>query len=445
MLRRISNSTILTVLLFATALGASAQSGEYLSFTPYSIFGVGDLVQQGSPYNRGMGGVGIATRNVRYLNNLNPASVTARDSLSVLMDFSVTNNNTIYRQNIDGNRYSSANNNTNIGSIGFSTPVFRNCAVMIGVTPYAAQGYSYLSKETDPTVIARNGNISYYDYGQGSMYKVYLGGGYAITKNLSVGAEADYIFGNYNKYFTEVFGTTGYNTAQDSYEMKLNAFTGKFGLQYEQRLGKEWTLGVGATYSLKSNFHGTVAYSHLSVGTVETITVSSKVDTLGNNAGGVQMAPELGIGISLSYLDKFRAEFNYIRSDWTKSGMDAADGFSNSGSRTPFKAGVRESYRAGVEYIPNMYDLRRRWKRYTYRAGAYYNNEYYKVAGNEINSFGITLGATIPVYQWYNGLTFSVDLGQRGRLEDTLIRERYIKVSVGVNLHDLWFLRYHYN
>ena len=70
---------ILAVSLAMTLAGLSlhAQDGAYTGFTPYSIFGIGDIFTQGSAYNKGMGGVGIATRNKRYINYLNPASITA--------------------------------------------------------------------------------------------------------------------------------------------------------------------------------------------------------------------------------------------------------------------------------------------------------------------------------------------------------------------------------
>ena len=119
MLKRIFSSVIILAALLAGAK-ASAQSGEYLSYTPYSIFGIGDLSQQGSAYNRSMGGVGIASRNVRYLNSLNPAAVTARDSLSFMLDFSLLNTNTLYRQG----DMKSARNITNLGSMALSFPIW---------------------------------------------------------------------------------------------------------------------------------------------------------------------------------------------------------------------------------------------------------------------------------------------------------------------------------
>ena len=434
MLRRIFNSAVVLTALLA-GLNASAQSGEYLSYTPYSIFGIGDLSQQGSAYNRSMGGVGIASRNVRYQNSLNPAAITARDSLSFMLDFSLLNSNIIYRQG----DLTSARNINNISSMAISFPVWRSMSMIFGIAPYSSAGYGYAVKETDPSIIATTGNITYQDYGQGSYYKLYGGIGHTFWKKLSVGAEADYIFGNCNKYFTENFSKSGFNAVQDSYLLHLSAFTGKFGVQYEQKFGTKTKVGFGATYSLGANMHGTVDYKHSSVGSAETVVVSSHSDTLGVNAAPVRIASELGLGLSVNFDERIRAEINYIFADWTNTGMGTANGFAVTNSKLPFSATARQSVRAGLEYTPDRYNVRYWYKRVSYRAGAYYNNEYYKVGGNEINTFGITLGATLPVFRWYNGVSVAVDMGQRGTAVAGLVRERYIKFCVGLNLHDIWF------
>ena len=94
----------------------------------------------------------------------------------------------------------------------------------------------------------------------------------------------------------------------------------------------------------------------------------------------------MNLGISLNYSDKFRAEFNYSRSDWRDSGMDYAKGFSIGDAEQPFVNSVKESYRLGMEYVPNLNDVRYYYRRIAYRAGAYYNNEYYAVAGQNKHS-----------------------------------------------------------
>ena len=64
------SKAFITIVTLFTTLAAYAQDGAYSGYTPYSIFAIGDLMNQGSAYNAGMGGVGIATRNKRYINRI---------------------------------------------------------------------------------------------------------------------------------------------------------------------------------------------------------------------------------------------------------------------------------------------------------------------------------------------------------------------------------------
>ena len=66
------------------------------------------------------------------------------------------------------------------------------------------------------------------------------------------------------------------------------------------------------------------------------------------------------------------------------------------------------------------------------------------VNGSPVISRGITLGATLPVYRWYNGISLGIDIGQRGSLRNDLIRETYVGFNFGVNLFDIWFQKYQY-
>ena len=100
MSRKISNRWFLTALLAVCAV-FTAQGQAAGTYTPYSIYGVGDLSQPGSAYSKTMGGVGVALRNNRYINLQNPAAVTARDSLAFMADFSLYNDNKIFRKNYD--------------------------------------------------------------------------------------------------------------------------------------------------------------------------------------------------------------------------------------------------------------------------------------------------------------------------------------------------------
>ena len=95
MIRRIERIFLLSVFLIISVC-VSAQDGTYGAYSPYSIYGIGDISQEGTAFNKSMGGVGLATRNRRFINYLNPAAVTARDSLSFMAYFCLQQSNKVY-------------------------------------------------------------------------------------------------------------------------------------------------------------------------------------------------------------------------------------------------------------------------------------------------------------------------------------------------------------
>ncbi|MCR5560818.1 MAG: hypothetical protein K6F58_03270 [Bacteroidales bacterium] len=438
MLRR--TYSVIAALLLSVS-GAFAQSGEYASYSPYSVFGIGNLADSPSAYTAGMAGTGIASRNNRYFNTINPAAVSVRDSLALMIDFSLYNTNTIFSQTYGGVTRHSANNTTNIGGFAITFPIWNKMAGYLGLKPYSSVGYTFQSSQAD----ADAGVVTQTHTGLGSLYNVYGGVSHAFGKRFSLGAEADYIFGRIDRNFVQDIASSGYNEAKNSYVLILNAFTGKFGAQYEQPIGKDLKLAAGATYTLRTNLHGFNNGTFSSAGSVqEMVLPSSYADTLGANSG-VSLAGEIGVGISVNYKNKMRAEFDYIRSDWRSSGMDSAKGFAVSNAPQSFENSVRESYRLGFEYVPNISDVRYYHRRIAYRAGAFYNTAYYTVAGRPVNTAGITIGATLPVFRWYNGLSISAEIGQRGPFSGGLVRENYFKFTFGVNLFDIWFQQPRYD
>ena len=123
--------------------------------------------------------------------------------------------------------------------------------------------------------------------------------------------------------------------------------------------------------------------------------------------------------------------------------MDSTPGFANNGNAS-FSTTYSQSLRAGFEYIPNRNDLRYYFRTCSYRGGIYYEKAYYKLDCNTVNSYGVTLGMTLPVFRWYNGLSIGLDLGQRGSRKAEMTKENYFQISVGFNIHDLWFIKPRY-
>ena len=135
-------------------------------FSPYSLFGIGDLIRQGTSYNLSMGGIGIGDRNVRYMNLLNPAGITAREAKSFMMDFGLENRNVLYQGNAATSLSETAsgvlksgNNTFNMHHVAVSLPIARAGAFKLGIAPYSTVSYKFQADETSDALIAEAGDI----------------------------------------------------------------------------------------------------------------------------------------------------------------------------------------------------------------------------------------------------------------------------------------------
>ena len=428
----INRVLIAAAALLTAALPLSAQNGAFSGFSPYSVYGVGDLHPAGTAYNASMGGVGIATRNKRFVNTMNPASITARDSLSFMADFGISGKASLFTQD----ELKSTKTILNINDFVISFPMWRKTALMVGVQPFSDTGFgmSYLDTVTSgEQSIGYTGNRAYGAAGDGGLNQFFVGASALLWNRLSIGAQYNLYFGTISKYSTSSFGDASYRSQTLGDTLQVRAHTAKFGLQYEQPVGTG-KLVVGATYRLKARATGhAIEYSNvaeLDLGTHEL------------EKDNIWLGDEIGAGLAYNQGDKWSFEVDYLRSDWSGSNFDAVRGFRNNGVHS-FSTSVAQSVKAGFEITPNRNDIRYYFRRCTYRVGAYMDQSYYQVDGKNLMSAGITLGMTLPVFQGYNGITFALDLGQRG-FGSGFVKENYLGFHVGFNIFDIWFRKPQY-
>lgn len=430
--RLFAKALLLSLSMMWVGLAFSQTTDALNTFTPYSIFGVGNLSRPGTALNKGMGGIGIGLRDNRSINYLNPASISFRDTLAFMLDFGMEQNNNYYASETS----SSAYNTFNMHNFIMSFPVYRKSAIVVGVVPYSSVGYKFEKKETDPVIINQIGDVTYQKYGVGGINKLFLGGSAKIFKDLSLGAELIYYFGTIDRYSNVNFTNSGslrnIKTGQD---FVIGSISGKLGLQYSYTFDKDKSFTVGATYLFNSRLageHTNYAFAYSATDDVDSVYYNV------SNTTNLEIPAELGVGASFRIKDKWMIGADYTRQDWRNANVVPTPGVN-------FAPSVGSSVKIGGEYTPNRYDIRYYMKRITYRAGLYYDKSFVSINGQQVNSFGITLGASLPVYRWYNAFGFSIDMGQRGVVRDGLVRERYVMLNLNVNLHDIWFQKYKYD
>ena len=397
------------LLLAAAAIGATAQNG---TMTPYSRYGLGILSDNATAAQRQMGGTGYAMHSGRTINVMNPASYARIDSMTFLFDMGL---DLTCLWNSETAAAGSTTRNSDFGGgldyITMQFPITRGLGASIGLLPYASTGYAFGNT-------IQNGYDS--RSGSGSINEVYIGLGYMPLKGLSLGANIAYMFGNtYNDTYavTSAGSTTLFERQLDVRDWNLN-----LGLQYSLPLARRHELTIGAVFSPAKNLHGTTgtfAYD-TSLDTAPTET-EDKID------GRYSMPYTVGVGFGLNIDQHLLVELDGTFQPWSKAMYNGEKGTLND----------RYKVAAGVQLVPNPRGSY--FRRASYRAGVFYNHDYLKVRGNELRDFGVGLGMGFPVPGFKTIVNLGVEWRHRAGSPNSLIKEDYLNITLGVNFNEMWF------
>ncbi len=398
------------------------------TFTPYSLYGIGDLHGSDNAITKGMGGIGMGVRDARYINYKNIASITERDTLSFMLDMGVFSKNMYLK---DKNT-KSAFNTVNINNFVISMPIKDKHSFVVGIMPYANMGYKFQTTETDPTLISKYGDIKYRKYGNGNINQIFLGGAVKLSKHLSAGVQGIYYFGSQTSHSDIYFNSPGIRSIETGWKYAPHGFGIELAAQSAFKIAEETDITIGATYRMKSKLKGTTTrYAYVTDDVVADTVMNNKLKT------SLSIPATLTVGAAIRKGTKWLFGVDYQRQDWSGTDFRPVSGVA-------YKSQAAQSIKVGMEFVPNRYDIRYYYKRITYRAGFHYDKTYVNVEGKSINQMGVTLGMSLPVNRLNNSFNIAVDIGQRGSKTGNLVKENYVNLIVSLSLHDLWFIKPRY-
>jgi hypothetical protein len=427
-MRRLIDSVIIIVFL-ALSLNSNAQVAIN---SPYTRFGLGEISQQGFGMSPGMGGTTIAHRFNNQINYLNPASYSAQDTLSFILDFGI--NGEIRKLSSQYEKVSLKD--FNMEHIAIAFPVSRWWGASIGILPYSRIGYNMMlegafSSEEDIYRV-------YYE-GNGSLNKFYIGSSFRLGKHLSIGGNLSYIFGSYERNKRVSLPQEG--SAQTKYINKTSIGDLMFNLGMQafikSKNGNQLIMGV----TLDNNTKLKGKFSSLLINDYALYT--DTMERLENQKGEITVPMRLGAGILYSYKNKLLIAFDYITQNWSEARF-----FGEPDSLT-----ASSSLKLGLQYTPVAINEVRRapyWQRISFRTGGYYNKTYLDINGRQLEDYGMTFGIGIPWRNERNLLTkttfnISYQLGWQGSLENGLVKETYHVFSIGFTFYDFWFIKPKYD
>lgn len=409
------------VFLFLICSGVMmAQEG---TSSPYSFYGIGLQKFKGTTENRSMGGLSLLSDSI-HLNLQNPSAYGALQLTAFTL---AANYNGLHLTNAnDGSSYK---DNATLEYLSIGIPIGK-FGVGFGVVPLNAVGYDVVSEIQD--------NTRQRFTGSGGLNKVYLATGVALNKNLSVGVELNYTFGNIENKYILLETDVNFQTRELN-ETDLSGVGLTFGVNYQTMISEKLTLmtAVASTPSsrLDTDTTSELASIVISGNGRENVIQRQDIDVRDNE---VRLPAEVKIGAGIGEPKKWfvGAEYNYKdEEDQATTNFAPNEVTYTSGFRT----------KLGGYYIPNYRSLTSYFKRVVYRAGFRYDRTGLVIDNQDINEFGISFGIGLPVSNAFSSLNLGFEAGQRGTTDAGLIKEDFFNISLSLSLNDKWFRQIKFN
>lgn len=410
--------TLLVLLLTILSGVAVAQNNTN---SPYTRYGYGQLAEQGSGNSKAMGGIAYGLRDQYQVNFANPASYTAVDSLTFIFDGGVSLQNT----NLSNGTLKRNAKNSSFDYITMQFRASKWAAISLGLLPYSNVGYSMGEYRENVEDTESSSTVTY--SGEGGLHQLYLGAGFKIIKNLSVGANISYLWGDITRSSNLSFPLASSkfpvyiqsNVAVKSYKLD-------FGAQYTHQFGKKHVATFGIVFSPGHDLSND-AYETTQIGSSSTGATSTTRDTIVTCG----IPTTFGAGVTYVYDDRLTVGADVMFQNWSKvTYMNNDAAFCDRGRIS-----------VGAEYLPNP--LGRSYLSHVkYRLGAYYSKPYYKIDGvRAADEYGVTAGFGLPIPRTRSVLSLSAQYVRTKGTEAAFLNENTLRICVGVTFNERWFFK----
>lgn len=427
--------------LFITSIAFSQEN------SPYSRYGVGDVVPNQNVVNRGMGGIAAGYSDFQSLNFVNPASLGS--VRSTVFDIGSEVDIRTLKSNTSPEKFKSVNTLISYLQIGFPIATEKMMkkdkywGVSFGLRPVTRINYKINTNERTAvdslsTLYEGSGGISQANISTGIKFK-----------NFSLGLSTGYSFGS-KDYSTqrEVKNDSVFHyPSNTAIKTRFGGLFVNAGMQYDfVSKDKKSLLRLGAYANLQQNLNAkrseiqeTIAYNG-DGGFINIDTVRFTNDV----PGTVKLPATYGIGFT--YVKQnlvFGADFEITNwSDYRY--YDQRDELQNN-----FTVKVGGQYQPAKDNTPAT----KYWSFVKYRAGLYYGNDYVKINDKSRPNYGLTVGAGLPLTSLARSayvrevvvLNTGIEVGSRGNKQSQSLREGILRFSIGVSMNARWFFKPKYD
>jgi len=437
---------LVIVFIAIFAIQSYAQEG---TASPYSFYGIGSLKFKGTVENRSMGGLSFYTDSI-HMNLRNPAGY-AGNNLEMFGNESrpvkFTVGGTHSSIDLKSTNSTDKTSSTTFDYLALSVPVGK-FGFGFGLLPFTSVGYKLES-------INDSGNISNRFNGQGGVNKAFLGLGYQVTNELSIGIDAHYNFGNIQNSTVEFrYDDDGVPVQYQSRENNRSDLSGlnlNLGVSYKRMLTEKLELVSGFTFTPESNLTSKNERSFSTINTTSSSlqefvfnTIDVDLESLSLLETDLIMPSKFSIGAGIGQPRKWFAGAEYA----SQKTSNFSNPFYNFTDENGLPINTYEDasrFSLGGFFIPQYNSFTSYFKRATYRAGLRYEKTGLNINNESINEFGISFGVGLPVGNGISNANLGFEIGQRGTTNSNLIQENFINFQLSLSLNDRWFVKRKYD
>jgi hypothetical protein len=460
--------TLTILVLFFTAFTPVLSQDN----SPYSRFGIGDLVPSSNIIGRSMGGISAGYTDIIAINFNNPASYSSFQSFfepkakkmtsgRVVLDIGLDFESRTLRETNPAKKFVAGNALFSYLQVGL--PLKKNWGLSFGLRPLSRISYKISRNEIlkDPlTGLPIDSAVTTYD-GSGGTYLASVGAGFNVftrarankmEEKLSVGINTGFLFGakDYSTKRTLINDTVDYYQA--NYETKTNfhSLYINFGVQYKLPLNtsKKISLTIGAFGNLGQKLNAsqdrlreTFVYDD-NLGNIRLDSISDQVNIKGK------------INLPASFTVGFAAQKPIIIEKDKKSGgwMIGMDFNMQTWNKYRFYGqvdSVKNNWEVRIGGQVNPVPKRNYFSNVTYRFGLFTGPDYIKV-GNKLSHFGASFGMGLPIAisrqapNQFTLINVALQYSKRGN-NTNLLKENMFRFSLGFSLSDIWFGKHKYD
>ena len=416
------------ILLFV--LSTSFVVSQTNTGSPYSLNELGEINFLGNVSNLSMGGIDSAIDSIEFNIN-NPSSLAKLKTTNYLIG-------TFYKSTGISNVNSTDNINTaNINYIAVGIPTKR-FGFGFGVLPYSSVGFNLQSTEEYNTA---NSITSRLFGAEGNINRAFVSIGLPLLKYLSLGASANYNFGKFNYEKFNLIENVNYGIFSNS-SSEISGFTYNFSSNLSIPLKNDFTLNLVYSFYPEGDLD---SYNIESLYTSNTSSIT--LESLGDfvdvdlNSRGLENTKlpvpkksiySLGLEkknswfIGFQYESKLSSNFENVFLDTQSVSYRDANSLS-----------------IGGYIIPDSSSLISYWKRVKYRFGIKNEKKSIIVNNLPVNQFSLNLGLGLPI-AGLSKANLGLEIGKVGD-NDSLVKENYFALRLGLSLNDVWFIKRKYN